>query len=73
MAYGDLSFMQSLSLIARQRDVVARLMFAEPIDARGASRRDLTRLAEARIASLLGLPVAGSEPRTTGGPPGAPP
>jgi 1-acyl-sn-glycerol-3-phosphate acyltransferase len=64
IAYDDLSFMQSLSLIARQRHVVARLTFAEPIEARGLSRREVARIAEARVASVLGLPPPGTEPRT---------
>ena len=72
-AYDDLSFMQSLSLIARQRGVVARLMFAEALEAKGATRRSLARAAEARVASLLGLPVPGSEPRSVSGPPAAAP
>ena len=62
-AYDDLSFMQSLALIARQRGVVARLMFSDRLEAEGTTRRDLARAAEARIASLLGLPVPGSELR----------
>ena len=64
MAYGDLSFMQSLALIARQRGVVARLMFAEVIEARGRTRRELARIAQDRIATLLGLSAQDSELRT---------
>jgi 1-acyl-sn-glycerol-3-phosphate acyltransferase len=73
VAYDDLSFMQSLALIARQRGVVARLMFAERLEAKGATRRDLARAAEARVASLLGLPVPGNGPRRAGDPPAASP
>jgi 1-acyl-sn-glycerol-3-phosphate acyltransferase len=65
MAYGDLSFMQSLGLMLRQRKVVARLAFLEPIDARGLTRRDAARIAEARIATQLGYRAPSSEPRTT--------
>ena len=72
MAFDDLSFMQSVSLIARQRRIVARVMFGEPIGAKGLTRREVAQVAQARVASLLGLPAAGSEPRTPPGPPGAP-
>jgi 1-acyl-sn-glycerol-3-phosphate acyltransferase len=72
MAYGDLSFMQSIGLIARQRGVIARVLFAEAIDARGRTRRELAHAAGERIASLLGLPPPGSAPRTLSDPPGAP-
>ena len=71
-AYDDLSFMQSLALLARQRGVVARLMFAERLEAEGTNRRELARAAESRIASLLGLPVPGSELRRASDPPAAP-
>jgi 1-acyl-sn-glycerol-3-phosphate acyltransferase len=62
-AYDDLTFMQSLSLIARQRGVVARLMFAQSLEAKEATRRDLAHATQDRIATLLGLPSPGSEPR----------
>jgi len=62
-AYDDLSFMQSLALLARQRGVVARLMFAERLEAQGTTRRELARAAELRVASLLALPAPGSELR----------
>ena len=64
MAYGDLSFMQSVALVLRQRHVVARLVFLEAIDADGLGRRDLARAAETRIASRLGFPDPGTQPRT---------
>jgi len=70
-AYDDLTFMQSLSLIARQRGVVARLIFAERLEARDSTRRDLARDAGERIATLLGLPPPGSEPRKAADPPAA--
>ena len=72
-AYDDLSFMQSLGLIARQRGVVARLMFSERLEARHSTRRELARAAEERVASLLGLPLPGSAPRKASGPPAAAP
>lgn len=73
MAYDDLSFMQSLGLIARQRHVVARLMFAEPVHALGLTRREVARIAQTRIATLLDLPAPDMEPRTPPDPRGAPP
>ncbi len=65
---GELTFAQSLGLVARQKRVVARLRFAEPIDPAGLSRREVAKLAQGRVASLLGLPDPGSEPRTPSGP-----
>lgn len=73
MAYaGDLTFPQSFRRVLRGRDVTVRLMFAPPIETAGRTRREVAPLAEAAVASLLGL-VAGTEPRTDGDPPGAPP
>jgi 1-acyl-sn-glycerol-3-phosphate acyltransferase len=65
---GDLSFAQSLGLVARQKHVIARVRFADPIDPAGLSRRDVAKIAQERIASLLGLPAPGSEPQTPSGP-----
>ena len=74
MAYvGEISFMQSLGLIIRQRGVVAHLAFAPPVPAAGHDRRGVARLAHERVASLLGLQSPGSAPGTAHGPPGAPP
>ena len=73
MAYvGEISFMQSLGLIVRQRGVVAHLAFAPPLDAGTHDRRGVARLAHARVASLLGLGSPGSAPGTAHGPPAAP-
>jgi 1-acyl-sn-glycerol-3-phosphate acyltransferase len=71
--FGEISFMQSLSLIVRQRAIVARIAFAEAIDPAGRDRREIARLAEERVASLLGLTVTGREPGTPRDPPVAPP
>jgi 1-acyl-sn-glycerol-3-phosphate acyltransferase len=71
VAYGDLSFMQSLSLIARQRHVVARLTFAEPIEASCGTRRELARIAQDRVAAILNLTVASTAPSTASDPPAA--
>jgi len=73
MAYvGELSFMQSLGLALRQRGVVARIRFGEPIEAAEVPRRELASLCRARVATLLGLESPGTAPRTGGDPPGAP-
>jgi 1-acyl-sn-glycerol-3-phosphate acyltransferase len=73
MAYvGEISFMQSLGLIVRQRGVVAHLAFAPPLDAAMHDRRGVARLAHERVASLLGLESPGSGPGTGHGPPAAP-
>ena len=72
MAYDDLSFMQSLALMLRQRHVVARLAFLETLPAHGLTRRDIARAAEARVATRLGLPAPSSEPRIPRDPPAAP-
>ena len=76
MAYvGELSFVQSLGLVMRQRGVVARLRFAAPIDAAGRTRREVARGSRrSAIASLLGLPGRQcTAPRTAADPPAAPP
>ncbi len=70
---GDLSFMQSLALVIRTRETVARLAFAEPIDTDGLSRQDVAAEAYRRVATLLGLPEAGTAPAKAGGRPNAPP
>jgi 1-acyl-sn-glycerol-3-phosphate acyltransferase len=64
---GDRSFMESLALLIRQRDVVARVMFAPAIETREATRRDVMKAARARVANLLGLPPAGTAPGTAAG------
>jgi len=68
MAYDDLSFMQSLALILRQRNVVARVAFLDAVEVEGLARRAVAAVAQERIASRLGLPFPGSEPRTPPGP-----
>ena len=73
MAYvGELSFMQSLSLVIRQKNVRARIAFAAPIETAGRGRREVALAAQAAVATLLGLPVPGRPPRTPPGPPAAP-
>ena len=73
MAYvGELSFMQSLGLVLRQRGVVARLAFAPAIETEGLTRREVAARAEAAVASLLGVAPPGTGPRTPPDPPAAP-
>jgi 1-acyl-sn-glycerol-3-phosphate acyltransferase len=69
---GEVTFMQSLGLVVRQRAVRARVMFAPAVESAGASRRDVAREVEARVATLLGLSPAGTAPKTGTGPPAAP-
>jgi 1-acyl-sn-glycerol-3-phosphate acyltransferase len=69
---GELSFVQSLALVIRQRDVVARIAFAPPVGADGLGRREVAALAEARVASALGLPPRGTAPKTPPDPPAEP-
>jgi 1-acyl-sn-glycerol-3-phosphate acyltransferase len=52
---GERSFMESLALIIRQKAVVAKVVFAAPIDTAGTTRREVTQAAEGRVATLLGL------------------
>ena len=73
MSYGDLSFMQSLALMLRQRHVVAHMAFLEPIDAADLTRREVAAIAQSRIATRLGLASPGSEPRTPHDPPAGSP
>jgi len=65
---GELSFMQSLALILRQRSIVARIAFAPPIDCAGRDRRAIAALAREEIASLLDLERPGTAPGTAPGP-----
>jgi 1-acyl-sn-glycerol-3-phosphate acyltransferase len=67
LAYDDLSFMQSLALIVRQRHVLARVTFSEPVAAHGLTRRDVALMCETRVANLLGVPSPGTRPRTAPG------
>ena len=74
IAYVDeLSFMESVASVIAQRGLVARLVFAEPLDcAVLPGRREATAAARGRIASLLGLPTQDSPPGTRADPPAAP-
>jgi 1-acyl-sn-glycerol-3-phosphate acyltransferase len=52
---GDLSFAQSLGLVIRTRETVARVRFAHPIEPDGLSRQEVALEAHRRVAELLGL------------------
>jgi 1-acyl-sn-glycerol-3-phosphate acyltransferase len=69
---GDVTFIESMELIVRLRTVRARIMFAPVVDAAGASRRDVAKEVESRVASLLGLSCAGTAPRKGSDPRAAP-
>jgi 1-acyl-sn-glycerol-3-phosphate acyltransferase len=52
---GETTFMESVGRIIGTKRIVARLAFAEPIDTRGCTRREISQRARASVASLLGL------------------
>lgn len=54
---GDTTFFQSMRAVLAQREIVVRLIFAEPICPEGLDRRELARAAESVISSLACLPV----------------
>jgi len=67
-AYVDeTTLMSSLLKILAQQEIRAELIFAKLIPAQGKNRRELARVAEAAIASLLNLSVRHRKPGTTGG------
>jgi 1-acyl-sn-glycerol-3-phosphate acyltransferase len=70
---GEISFMQSLGLIVRQKRIVARIAFSPPIDPSGIGRREVARETEARVASLLGLKPEDRAPGRAPGPRVEPP
>lgn len=53
---GDRTFMQSLALIIRQKGVVAKIAFAEPLEAGQMTRREAAKQARKEIALLLDIP-----------------
>ncbi len=69
---GELSFMQSLALVIRQRGVIARLSFAPAVETEGHTRREVTAAAQGAVATLLGLAPEDNPPRTWLDPPAAP-
>ena len=65
---GERTFMESLALIIGERAMTARIRFAPAFEADGAHRREVARMAHAKVATLLGLEPADSAPRTAAGP-----
>ena len=63
---GEITFMQCLSRIVRERRIVARIEFLEPVDATGRERRELAADLHRRIASRLS--AWDKAPRTPHGP-----
>ena len=64
---GDRTFGESIGLILHQRRVRARLMFAPTVETAGASRRDVAKAVETRVASLLGVDPWSIAPKTPAG------
>jgi 1-acyl-sn-glycerol-3-phosphate acyltransferase len=52
---GELSFAESISLIIRQKSMIAELSFAAHIEAKGVNRRELALQAESAVAAMLGV------------------
>lgn len=69
---GDLSFAQSLGLVIRTRETIARLAFAEPIATDGLTRQEVAARAHQQVATLLGLATPGTAPARDAGRRGAP-
>lgn len=69
---GERTFMESLGLIIRQPAVRARIMFAPAVQTQGATRRDVAKAVETRVANLLALEPARTAPRTRADPRAAP-
>lgn len=53
--YGDMSLLQSIKLVLRQRSPVVELHFAPPINSQGYERRSLSLAVRQSIAALLDL------------------
>ena len=66
---GDITMQQSLREILGQREILAQLTFAPPIEPAGRNRRQLAHAAEEVISSLARLPVRAA-PETASGLPG---
>ncbi len=68
---GDTTLTESLRMIFGERTIRAELIFLPAIDAVGKSRRELAAQTQAAIAAALNLPVSGSLPGRSAGPPDA--
>ncbi len=68
--HADITLMQSLRSVLRQREIIVELHFAPPIAARGQERRELSQQSRHAISYLLHLPQHRA-PETSAGPPDA--
>jgi 1-acyl-sn-glycerol-3-phosphate acyltransferase len=64
---GETTFFESLAFIIARKAITARVHFAPTIDTEGLKRRDVMKLTESRIATLLGLTPAGTSPAAASG------
>lgn len=70
---GETTFFESMALIIARKAITARVHFAPTIETEGLKRRDVMKLTESRIATLLGLEPAGTSPGRASGLQAAPP
>lgn len=68
----DMSFGVSMSRILAVPELVAEVIYLEPLPTQGRSRRELAVLAESAIANALNLAVPDRKPGKPADPPGAP-
>jgi 1-acyl-sn-glycerol-3-phosphate acyltransferase len=61
---GELSFVQSVALIIRQRGVSVEVSFADPIDTAGQHRKAVCDAAFRAVANQLGLSTEGNQPKS---------
>ena len=64
---GETTFFESLAFIIARKSITARVHFAPTIETEGLKRRDVMKLTESRIATLLGLTPAGTSPARASG------
>ena len=70
---GTRSLLESMRLLASQRETIAELAFCEPVPTAGLHRRDLAEQTATLIAAALSLPAPGTRRKKASGPPAAPP
>lgn len=69
---GDLSFADSLFRVLNEPELLAEIVYLEPLPVQGRSRRELAALAETAIASWLNLAAPCRKSGTPADPPAAP-
>lgn len=69
---GDLSFADSLFRVLNEPELLAEIVYLEPLPVQGRSRRELAALAETAIASWLNLAIPCRKSGTPADPPAAP-